>query len=353
MQRFVVYCCIKTTYRCFNVRLPGSTGRNKQHISIKFSVLSHNLHGLYNFWKQYGGTKMDFKINQQERDALKGLPHLPRLTYLEALRPYMDYATGIVGVKRGISYQSLAEELYVEPHTGYISSGSPSKQQLRRALKTLERAGLVSIQSVGKKLILKCELATWDYSAQNKPDTNPTHQVDTLKMSKNMHKTGNYNFNNAQPNTTKNGQPDTPPESGINIIFLKHAFEKFWLMYPVKQSKTQTWEAFKKLSPTPELFDEILNGLKKQCEAYNQAMANGQWVPNWKNANNWLTQSCWEEPFFETQTTGNQHASTQRNNSKQSSSSDLLWDSCKGGFESEDSNNSTIVDINAYRSRAH
>src|SRR3990167_6111637 len=42
---------------------------------------------------------------------------------------------------------------------GYVS-GSPSKQQLRRALKTLERASLISIQSVGKKLILKCELAS-------------------------------------------------------------------------------------------------------------------------------------------------------------------------------------------------
>src|SRR3990167_10495810 len=102
---------------------------------------------------------MDFKINQQERDALKGLPHLARLAYFEAIRPYMDFDTGIVGIKRGISYQSLGEELYVESHVGYVS-GSPSKQQLRRALKTLERASLISIQSVGKKLILKCELAS-------------------------------------------------------------------------------------------------------------------------------------------------------------------------------------------------
>ena len=73
---------------------------------------------------------MDYRINQQERAALKGIPHLPRLLYLEGIRPYMDYGTGIVGIKRGISYQSLGEELYVEPHVGY-ASGSPSKQQLR------------------------------------------------------------------------------------------------------------------------------------------------------------------------------------------------------------------------------
>ena len=202
---------------------------------------------------------------------------------------------------------------------------------------------------------MKCDLATCDYSAQNKPDTNPTHQLGTSAISKNNHKTGNYNFNNAQPNTTKNAQPDTPPESGINIIFLKHAFEKFWLMYPVKQSKTQTWEAFKKLSPTHELFDVILNGLKKQCEAYNHAMANGHWVPNWKNANNWLTQYCWDESLFEIQTTGNQHARTQRNYSKQSQSSDLLWDSCKHAFkfEQDNSENATIIDISEYKQRSN
>ena len=120
---------------------------------------------------------MDFKINQAERDALNGLPHLPRLVYL-VLRPYMDYSAGIVGIKRGISYQALREELYVEPHKGY-KSGSPSKDQMRRAIKTLERAGLISIQSEGKKLILKCELASWDFSDQNKVATKPPQEVAT------------------------------------------------------------------------------------------------------------------------------------------------------------------------------
>ncbi|OGT42754.1 MAG: hypothetical protein A3F13_02255 [Gammaproteobacteria bacterium RIFCSPHIGHO2_12_FULL_40_19] len=78
----------------------------------------------------------------------------------------MDYSTGIVGIKCGLSYQSLREELYVETQRGK-TGGSPSKEQMRRVLKTLERAGLISIQSESKKLILKCEVATWDFSTQN------------------------------------------------------------------------------------------------------------------------------------------------------------------------------------------
>ncbi|MCX7125455.1 MAG: hypothetical protein NTU49_06870, partial [Gammaproteobacteria bacterium] len=182
---------------------------------------------------------MDIKINQQERDALKGLPHLPRLTYLEAIRPYMDFASGIVGIKRGISYQSLREELYVEPHKGY-ASGSPSKDQMRRVLKTLERAGLICIQSDGRQLILKCELATWDFSNQNKVATKPPYHTAIPAFLKRENKTNRYDALNQKATIAENAKAATPPESGINIIFLKHAFEKFWLMYPTKQSKTKT-----------------------------------------------------------------------------------------------------------------
>lgn len=59
-----------------------------------------------------------FQINDEEREALRGLPMLAREIYVFALRPFMDFATGIVGERRGISWKSIAEELYVEPHQG-------------------------------------------------------------------------------------------------------------------------------------------------------------------------------------------------------------------------------------------
>ena len=42
--------------------------------------------------------------NDQEDDALQGLPWLAQLLYLPGLRPYMDYASGVVGVERVVSY---------------------------------------------------------------------------------------------------------------------------------------------------------------------------------------------------------------------------------------------------------
>ena len=296
---------------------------------------------------------MDYRINQQERSALKGLPHLPRLTYLEALRPYMDYATGVIGIKRGISYQSLTEELYVEPHPGY-TSGSPSKQQMRRVLKTLERTGLIAIESHGKKLVVRCLLATWDYCDQKQVGTKPTHQADTKATFKNNIKTNNYKNFEANADTHETSQADTPPESGINIIFLREAFEKFWSIYPAKQSRNKAWEAFKALSPTEEELHSILNQLTKQIEHYNQAKAHGQWMPNWKHPNNWLNQHCWKDELFETQ--GNDHARSERSR-QQSQPTDLLWESCKDAFaddgNSEATNNTSVIDIKKYQHSAY
>ena len=48
---------------------------------------------------------MDYTITMIELEALVGLPHLQQLTYLRGIRPYMDLKTGIVGIKRKISYQ--------------------------------------------------------------------------------------------------------------------------------------------------------------------------------------------------------------------------------------------------------
>ncbi len=83
-------------------------------------------------------------VNTYELSALMELPWIQRITYLMGIRPYMDRKTYIVGIKRRISYQSLREILYVAPIAG-VKTGAPSQQQVRRAVKALERAGLVAI----------------------------------------------------------------------------------------------------------------------------------------------------------------------------------------------------------------
>jgi len=84
----------------------------------------------------------------------------------------MDRGTCIVGIKRRISYQSLREVLYVGPIAG-VKTGCPSQQQVKRAVKSLERAGLVIIQSTKTHLILKCLLAQGFQSFPKQADPRP------------------------------------------------------------------------------------------------------------------------------------------------------------------------------------
>src|SRR5690606_24735427 len=108
-----------------------------------------------------------FQINEGEREALRGLPMLAREIYVFGLRPFMDYATGLVGVRRGISWKSIAEELYVEPHQG-IKGGEPTEKELRRALAWLQKVGLLGPNQAERRLVFELLLATRDQSVRKK-----------------------------------------------------------------------------------------------------------------------------------------------------------------------------------------
>jgi len=185
---------------------------------------------------------MDFLfVNTDELSALMGVPYIQRVTYLLGIRPYMDRSTFIVGINRRISYQSLSEALYVEPHQG-IQSGSPSRQQLRRVINGLERAGLVEIQSSDKNLILKCLLANSDNSLLNKADTNPPPPPDTKQDIKNANISVNYEPKTQKDSIGKTAKADIPHNSKNNYVCIYAQFEKFWALFPKKIAKQKAWE---------------------------------------------------------------------------------------------------------------
>ncbi|HAT9101477.1 TPA: hypothetical protein JBB53_08765 [Legionella pneumophila subsp. pneumophila] len=238
---------------------------------------------------------MYFTVNDQELDALCGLSYIQQITYLRGIRPYMDRNTLIVGIKRRISYQSLAEVLYIEPHQGIKESGSPSRQQIRRAIKGLERSGLIAIQSFDKHLILKCLLADISYCVQNKPDTNPTQQVDTKTHTKPLVYTGDSGDTEVKADTDKIIKADTPLIIENNYIYLLQRFDHFWRMYPEKKSRERAFEIFKQINPDEPLLQSMLQSLDQQIKARTEKEAHGEWVPAWKFPANWLSQRCWED----------------------------------------------------------
>ena len=112
--------------------------------------------------------------NDNEDEALQGLPWSSQLLYLRGLRRRMDYETGWVGRKIRISWQTLREVLHVEHHQG-MKDVSLSKEQLRRALQWLVKAGLVIVHTEGKYLQFLLPLADTQQSDQKKAAPRPHH----------------------------------------------------------------------------------------------------------------------------------------------------------------------------------
>lgn len=197
------------------------------------------------------------RISQAERQALHGQrPFLVKL-YLLAIRPYMDYASGVVGLKRRISWRSLTEEMYVEPTCGVPKNetGSPSRNQLRRAIMQLERAGLIKYHDDKSWLVFECILATRDQSAQkqvdheldqktsiSRPTSRPTkshiNPVISIDSSDRLPEAGQH-----LDQKTSLGRPASRPTSGVLTGKIKakdivHSrFDEFWKAYPRKENK--------------------------------------------------------------------------------------------------------------------
>ncbi|VEE02713.1 Vir protein [Legionella longbeachae] len=260
---------------------------------------------------------MYFMINEEELGALCGLPHIQQLAYLRGIRPYMNVKTCLVGIERGISYQSIAEQLYVEPHQG-IKSSSFSRAQIRRALAGLERAGLIQFQSEEKQLILKCNLAITDYCAQKKAVTNPSSQPVPVDSLKSIESTGFSGHKLAKADTGEQEKAVLPHNLNNNYLFLYTHFNQFWAVYPNKKSQQKAWQEFQKINPNESLVKNMLDALTLQIQQHEALQDAGHWVPNWKNPANWLAQHCWNDELTPVTTLEQNHAKNARYSTKKS-----------------------------------
>ncbi|HAR34252.1 MAG TPA: hypothetical protein DCR95_09255 [Desulfobacter sp.] len=88
--------------------------------------------------------------------------------------------------------------------------------------------------------------------------------------------------------------------SSLNLIPLtlyKHAFEKFWKIYPKKTSKKgalEQWEIASKNKTLPEI-DFIINALQNQIQAKQKAQSAGQFVSEWPDPERWIKKARWDD----------------------------------------------------------
>ena len=165
-------------------------------------------------------------LNENEQARLSGLTHLQRCLYVFGIKPHMDFKTGLVGTKkRRISYQSLKEAVYVDPKPGIKNTGAPSREQLRRAVKGLERAGLIQLKSFNRHLIIYCTFADTDIQpnegalenklGQNKADINTTAKNELVNNQKRQKIKGKSPINPVLERLPKLPKADQPLLSDI------------------------------------------------------------------------------------------------------------------------------------------
>lgn len=69
-------------------------------------------------------------------------------------------------------------------------------------------------------------------------------------------------------------------------------FEKFWEVYPKKIGKGAALKAFKKIKPSAELLQTMVNAVETQKQSQQWTKDNGQFIPN---PATWLNQERWND----------------------------------------------------------
>ena len=254
---------------------------------------------------------MKFQIGDDEWEALQDEPHAVFKLYF-VLRRFMDFATGLVGVKRGISWKMVGEYLYVAPVSGRHASetGEPTQKALRKMAERLQTLGLVESRSEGMRLIFFLPKADRGESLQKRRGRGGAEEGQTMRV---MAYPAEIKVSDVEEGQRR-GRPIPSEEghtSGIRYpveekINIQHPlaqidrdedpdtqgypekFLAFWREYPRKKSKGQALRAWLKLNAADQ--QAASSGLPGAKQSRDWRKENGRYIPHpatWLNARGW------------------------------------------------------------------
>ncbi|CAG2129224.1 hypothetical protein [Cupriavidus numazuensis] len=146
------------------------------------------------------------RISAAEFEALDGESDELFRLYIGALRPRMDFATGVVGRRPRLSYQALKEwtERAARPGVKYLSH---DKSKLQRMLARLQQIGLLRRMGRVGEMIFACPLADRDSTGPKQADTKSIQRPGAAKPRRGK---GSRDLSTAG----KNAEAATHPASG-------------------------------------------------------------------------------------------------------------------------------------------
>ena len=251
-------------------------------------------------------------FNDDEETALQGLPLIAQVVYMRGIRRFMDGSTGIVGIKRKISYQSLIETVYVEPMQGRKHENKATIKKMRVVIKNLEDAGLIESKSKDRQLIFLCILATKNNSVQNKQGRGRAEEGQSKEGRTETSDTVAYiekqDRGRAEVTTEKKGIHQIVNLSNVSKEkYIKRKIDDFELPDFINPDLWKEWlnvRKQKKAVNSPTALKSLISNLEK-CEAQNIQASDAMTLAieqSWKTIKpEWVK---------------NYHASTQRNKSE-------------------------------------
>lgn len=203
------------------------------------------------------------------------------------LRRHMDYATGTVGARRKISYQSIREHIeYTPPRGSKEPAYKPSKQQINRLLRKLESAGVIERLHNGKPneyMVFRLVLATTDL---NRPKEE-RHMSDTRAATQGATRKNPVNTGvrplNSDTMSDKGATPEerhTSDTSDYKDLSLTRASQNCPFQKGTELSLT---DAFKKITTLTGLniTDEQLSGVFDTFRFHSKHRNTQRSMPDW------------------------------------------------------------------------
>ena len=164
------------------------------------------------------------------------------------------------------------------------------------ALKALRKADLIILYEVDGKMFL--QMKTWDRHQQIRAKRskfpaydsicNQLLSDDSICPRNPIQSESNYNPN-PNPNPNRNPTRAKREESDKEDDLL---FDRFWDVYPRKESKPAAKKAFDKIKPDEELLSKMIKAIERWSKTAQWQENGGQFIPY---PASWLNQRKWED----------------------------------------------------------
>jgi hypothetical protein len=163
-------------------------------------------------------------------------------------------------------------------------------QSIRTSMNRLKSTHEITCESTNKYTLIT--LLNWHiYQGRHNTTNTQINTPPNNQLTRNQHATNKQlttNKNDKNEENDKKGKKDKKEAASRKTVL----FDKFYQLYPKKESKMQAQKAWMKLEPTQEMFDKIMDKLQLLIKSEQWIKDGGQFIPL---PSTWINNRRWED----------------------------------------------------------